>query len=80
MTQQQQPSFRFRFLSLNVNGLRSTNKWRSLFTLLQRDRWDVVLLQETHDADDAEGQAWAEEGPNGLMIRVNILEPWQHHF
>ena len=39
--------------SLNVNGLRSASKRRSLFTLLQRDRWDVVLLQETHHADDA---------------------------
>ena len=43
MTQQRQPALRF--LSLNVDGLRSTGKRRSLFTLLQCDRLDVVLVR-----------------------------------
>lgn len=51
-----------RLLSLNVNGLRSADKRRTLFSLLHRDRWDVVLLQETHHTDDAEAQAWTQEG------------------
>ena len=71
MIQQRRPSLRL--LSLNVNGLRSASKRSSLFTLLRRDRWDVVLLQETHHTDEAEGQAWAEEGPHGCGDRASAL-------
>ena len=65
MSQLHRPTLRL--LSLNVNGLRSADKRRSLFSLLRRDRWDIVLLQETHHTHEAEGQAWAEEGPNGMI-------------
>ena len=65
-------------LSLNVNGLRSASKRRNLFTLLRRDRWDVVLLQETHHTDEAEGQAWAEEGPHGLTANWSGPSFWSH--
>ena len=37
-----------------------------LFNLLERDKWDVVLLQETHHSSAEEGAAWTQEGPNGL--------------
>ena len=76
MIQQRRPSLRL--LSLNVNGLRSASKRRSLFTLLRRDRWDVVLLQETHHTDEAEGQAWAEEGPHGLTANWSGPSFWSH--
>ena len=77
MSRQRQPSLRL--LSLNVNGLRSADKRRTLFSLLHRDRWDVVLLQETHHTDDAEAQAWTQEGPHAL--RPNWSGPssfWCH--
>ena len=76
MIHQCRPSLRL--LSLNVNGLRSASKRRSLFTFLQRDRWDVILLQKTHHADDAEGQAWAEEGPHGLTANWSGPSFWSH--
>ena len=38
MSRQRQPSLRL--LSLNVNGLRSADKRRTLFSLLHRDRWE----------------------------------------
>ena len=59
MSQLHRPTLRL--LSLNVNGLRSADKRRSLFSLLRRDRWDIVLLQETHHTHETDGQAWAEE-------------------
>ena len=63
MSRQRHPSLRL--LSLNVNGLRSADKRRTLFRLLHRDRWDVVLLQETHHTDETEGQSWTQEGQLG---------------
>ena len=76
MTARQQPSLRL--LSLNVNGLRANDKRRSLFNLLHRDTWDIVLLQETHHSSREEGEEWAQEGPHGL--RPNWTGPtfWSH--
>ncbi len=76
MSRQRQPSLRL--LSLNVNGLRSADKRRTLFSLLHRDRWDVVLLQETHHTDDAEAQAWTQEGPHGLRPNWSGPSFWCH--
>lgn len=76
MSRQHQPSLRL--LSLNVNGLRSTSKRRTLFSLLHRDSWDVVLLQETHHTDDAEAQAWTQEGPHGLRPNWSGPSFWCH--
>ena len=76
MSRQRQPSLRL--LSLNVNGLRSADKRRTLFRLLHRDRWDVVLLQETHHTDEAEGQAWTQEGPDGLRPNWSGPSFWCH--
>ena len=63
---------------LIVNGLRSADKRRSLFRLLRRDKWDIVLLQETHHTHEAEGQAWAEEGPNGMIANWAGATYWSH--
>jgi len=76
MSRQRQPSLRL--LSLNVNGLRSADKRRTLFRLLRRDRWDVALLKETHHTDEAEGQAWTQEGPHGLRPNWSGLSFWCH--
>ena len=76
MSRQRQPSLRL--LSLNVNGLRSADKRRTLFSLLHRDRWDVVLLQETHHTDDTEAQAWTQEGPHGLRPNWSGPSFWCH--
>ena len=76
MSRQRQPSLRL--LSLNVNGLRSADKRRTLFNLLHRDRWDVVLLQETHHSDGTEGQAWTQEGPHGLRPNWSGPSFWCH--
>ena len=48
-------------LSLNVNGLNSRDKRASLFFLLKRRRYDVVLLQETHHETEEVGLGWAKE-------------------
>ena len=76
MSRQRQSSLRL--LSLNVNGLRSADKRRTLFRLLHRNRWDVVLLQETHHTDEAEGQAWTQEGPDGLRPNWSGPSFWCH--
>nr|BAA25763.1 reverse transcriptase [Chlorella vulgaris] len=76
MTRSRSPSLRL--LSLNVNGLRDRDKRRCLFNLLERDRWDIILLQETHHSSTEEGTAWAQEGPAG--VRCNWSGPafWCH--
>ena len=64
MSHTRSPSLRL--LSLNVNGLRDKDKWRCLFNLLERDKWDVILRQETYYSSAEEGAVWAQEGPHGL--------------
>ncbi|CAL8469286.1 g8833 [Coccomyxa elongata] len=59
ITRPRQPTLRL--LSLNVNGLQDKVKRRWLFNLLERDNWDVILLQETHHRSPEEGGAWAQE-------------------
>ena len=51
-----------RLLTLNVNGLQNASKRRTLFSCILQGRWDVVLLQETHHASEAEALAWLREG------------------
>ena len=51
-----------RLLSLNVNGLRLPATRRTLFRELLQGLWDVIVLQETHHNDEAEGLTWAREG------------------
>jgi exonuclease III len=49
-------------LTLNVNGLGSAGKRRTLFHMLLDGPWDVIVLQETHHADSEQGIRWAGEG------------------
>ncbi|CAL8466115.1 g5651 [Coccomyxa elongata] len=49
----------------------------ALQPLLERDKWDVILLRETHHRSLEEGAAWAQEGPNGL--RSNGPAFWCHY-
>lgn len=76
MTRSRSPSLRL--LSLNVNGLRDRDKRRCLFNLLERDRWDIILLQETHHSSAEEGAAWAQEGPAGLRCNWSGPAFWCH--
>ena len=48
-----------RFLSLNVRGLASDEKRRSIFEYC-RKRGDIILLQETHSVKENE-QIWKNE-------------------
>ncbi len=77
MNRQRSPPLRL--LSLNVNGLRDKDKRRCLFNLSERDKWDVVLLQETHHSSSEEGAAWAQEGPNGLRCYWSGPAFWGHY-
>ncbi|CAL8467227.1 g6763 [Coccomyxa elongata] len=77
MTCPRQPTLRL--LSLNVNGLQDKDKRRWLFNLLERDKWDVILLQETHHRSPEEGAAWAQEGPNGLRCNWSGPAFWCHY-
>lgn len=61
-----------RLLGLNVVGLRIKAKGKTVFKLLHRDRWDVVLLQETHHSSQADSEKWVGERGGGL--RAN----WGH--
>lgn len=40
------------FYTLNANGLRDSKKRNHLFTWLERQKFDIILLQETHFDDD----------------------------
>ena len=63
-----------RLLSLNVNGLSSSqHKRRLLFHLLMQQQWDAILLQETHCANDVEATRWCREG-----LHRRIPGPVQH--
>ncbi|CAL8468448.1 g7988 [Coccomyxa elongata] len=77
MTRPRQPTLRL--LSLNVNGLQDKDKRRWLFNLLERDKWDVILTQETHHRSPEEGAAWAQEGPNGLRCNWSGPAFWCHY-
>lgn len=55
-----QPSLHL--LTLNVNGLGSAAKRTALFSLLVSGTWDIVVLQETHHENSAQGERWAREG------------------
>ena len=49
-------------LTLNVNGLGSAAKRRTLFNMLMDGPWDVIVLQETHHTDREQGIRWAGKG------------------
>ena len=57
---------------VNVNGLRSTQKRRTLFQRLRSLRYAIIILCETHSRDDAETTAWTQEGAGPGL-------PWEGH-
>ena len=71
-------------ISINTRGLRSQDRRKTAFTLFQRNRWHIILLQETHWTVDMEmeiRQQWGGEvifnhGTNsarGVAILFNPL-------
>lgn len=51
-----------RLVSVNVRGLRSSDKRLNLFNQLLQSRWDIVFLQETYHASPAEADLWLRHG------------------
>ena len=47
-------SVKFKMLSLNVRGLRSLEKRKSLLIWLQKENGDIIFLQETYSTKDIE--------------------------
>lgn len=35
-------------ISMNINGMQTAVKRRAVFSMLRRERFDIILLQETH--------------------------------
>lgn len=66
-----------RLLTLNVNGLRESSNRRNVFRMLVDGRWDVVVLQETHQLNAKEGGAWASEGGGETHAWAGRSE-WNH--
>jgi len=80
-----------RFLSHNVNSMRGAGRRRVLFGTLMDEGYDVVALQETHQAADrleppaggagsSEGDEWAREGagPTRPWPGTAFWAPWVH--
>ena len=68
-----------RFLSHNVNGMRGADRRRLLFSTLLDEGYDVVALQETHQAADPQdppgGNARAGHA-DGQDLRTSEGEAW----
>ena len=73
--------FDFKFLSINVRGVRAATKRKALFTWLSEWRYDIIFLQETYSTVDVEdiwraqwrGKLFFAHGSNhscGVMILV----------
>lgn len=57
----------FKVATLNVNGLRSDTKRRTLFNLFKNDQAHIVLLQETHSTEKEE-RIWSNEWGNKIIF------------
>jgi exonuclease III len=67
-------------LTLNVNGLQNQDKRTVLFDYLLRSRssdtlrYDVVMLQETHHADEAQLHSWLSTGAGqGRPVSADVF-------
>lgn len=47
--------------SINVNGLRNYKKRQNIFHWLQKKRYDIILLQETHCSDNSTELEWKRD-------------------
>ena len=50
----------FSMISLNTRGLRNHNKRKAVLRWLEKSKYDVVLLQETHSTQEIE-KLWHED-------------------
>lgn len=74
----------YNLVSLNVRGLNNVNKRKAVFRWLQKSKYDVILLQETHTTLDVES-VWRSDwkGPvffshgtsnsRGCAILIRVL-------
>ena len=62
-------------LTLNVRGLRSNVKRKSLFRYLRSNKFDIVCLQETHVTDDVNKQ-WKKEWGGEILY---MYHEWTKH-
>ena len=60
----------FSCVAVNVNGMRSRPKRRSLFSRIRELKYAIVLLVETHCKSDEEARDWTQEGAGPGM-------PWE---
>ena len=51
----------FRFISLNVRGLRDNKKRAAIFTWLLKQKEECIFLQECHCATSADADQWGKE-------------------
>ena len=65
-----------RFLSHNVNGMRGADRRRLLFSTLLDEGYDVVALQETHQAADPQDPPAGNSRADGQDIRTSEGEAW----
>jgi exonuclease III len=52
------PTSTLKCVAVNVNGLHDRKKRLAFFDWLLQQRFDVVILSETHSRTDAEAQQW----------------------
>ena len=76
----------FKFLSLNVRGLRNREKGRSIFAYLKNHKANVYFLQETF-SNSRDEKVWAAEWSgqifyshgsdhsNGVCILIRLIKP-----
>ena len=64
------PPSSLKCVAVNVNGLRDKQKRLKFFDWLLQQRFDVVVLSETHSKDDGEVRRWVQEG-------AGKGRPWQ---
>ena len=64
------PASTLKCVAVNVNGLRDKKKRCVFFDWLMKQKFDIVILSETHSKTDAEVQQWVQEG-------AGKGRPWQ---
>ncbi|EDO27510.1 predicted protein, partial [Nematostella vectensis] len=70
-------------VSINSHGLRSQDRRATAFSLLRRNRYDIILLQETHWTDEIQddilrewnGDIYFSNGTNSARGVAILLNP-----
>ena len=58
----------FKLLSLNVRGIRSSEKRKALFIWLNKQKADIIYLQETYSSKDIEN-IWRTQWSGKLFFK-----------